>query len=73
MAEIPDDVQERLKPLLKQIANLFKAPRIMVIVLSAEDGNAKGNLVFGNANPTEAIEALRSHMAAEAVKDIQEI
>jgi hypothetical protein len=61
---IPKDVQARLRPLLTEIARLFKAPNITIIVRGG--ANAPGDLVFGNDNPTLALEALRAFMVREA-------
>lgn len=71
MPDIPADIQERLKPLLKQIAVLFKAPLITIVVRSGD--NAAGDLVLSNDNPSLAIEALRRQMVAEVVKNVQEL
>lgn len=64
--QIPEPIAERLKLLLAAIAKLFRASRITLIVRAPEEGNALGTLVMGNDSPTEAIQALREHMAAEA-------
>ena len=64
--QIPEPIAERLKLLLEAIARLFKASRITIIVRSPEEGNANGTLIMGNDNPTKAMEALRTHMQAQA-------
>lgn len=64
--QIPTEIADRLKLLLDAIARLFKASRITIIVRTPEDGNATGDLVFSNDNPTHAIAALRTHMEQEA-------
>lgn len=66
MAEIPKDVQDRLKPLLASIARLFRAPRITLIVRAPDVGNVKGDMVIGNDDPTSVIGALRARMVDEA-------
>ena len=66
MADIPKEIEERLRPHLAAIARLFKAPRITLIVRAPEIGNVTGDLVLSNDNPTRAIAALRSRMVAEA-------
>ena len=63
---IPEDVSERLKPLLKQIADLYQTSRITIIVRAPEGGNAVGDLVFSNDNPTMVAKTLHAHMVAEA-------
>lgn len=66
MAEIPEEIKERLQHHLTAIARLFKAPKITLIVRGPEAGNAKGDLVLGNDSPTLALAALRARIIAEA-------
>ena len=63
---IPPEVAERLKVLLKPIAELFNSSRITIIVRAPEGANSIGSLVLGNDNPTDVLTVLRAHMAAEA-------
>lgn len=63
---IAPEIAERLKLLLKPIAELFAASRITIIVRSPEEGNTLGNLVLSNDNPTKIMEVLKEHMVAEA-------
>ena len=63
---IPPEIAERLKALLKPIAEMFKASRITIIVRSPESGNAVGDLVLTNDNPTKIMEVLKAHMVSEA-------
>lgn len=69
MDKVPDGIQERLKPLLTEIAQLFKAPNITIIVRGGD--NAPGDLVFGNDNPTLALAALRTFMDGDARKQLE--
>jgi hypothetical protein len=64
--QIPPEIAERLQTLLKPIAALFNAPRITIIVRSPEEGNAVGDLVLSNDNPSAVVATLRAHMVAEA-------
>lgn len=66
MAGIPAEIEARLKPHLAAIARLFRAPRITLIVRGGDGGNAGGDLVLGNDNPTLALGALRARAVAEA-------
>ena len=63
---IPTEIADRLKLLLKPIAELFAASRITIIVRAPEEGNTLGDLVLTNDNPTRVIQTLRAHMVAEA-------
>jgi hypothetical protein len=64
--QIPTEIADRLKVLLKPIAELFAASRITIIVRSPEEGNTVGDLVMSNDNPTLVLKTLRAHMQAEA-------
>lgn len=66
--QIPVEIADRLKLLLDAITKLFKASRITIIVRTPEDANSTGDLVFSNDQPHKAIEALRTHMVAQAQK-----
>ncbi len=66
MAAIPDHVQRVLQQHLIEIAQLFKAPRITIIVRGPDDGNAKGDLVLGNDLPLYVERALRARMIEES-------
>ena len=63
---VPEDIAEKLKPLMAGIARLFQTSRISIIVRAPEGGNALGDLVFSNDNPTKVLETLRTHMVEEA-------
>lgn len=65
---IPAETAERLKVLLKPIAEIFRASRITIIVRTPEGSNATGDLVLSNDNPTLVMETLRAHMVAEAAR-----
>ena len=64
--ELPTDQADRLKALLKPIAEMFMASRITIVVRTPEGANSAGSLVLGNDNPTEALKVLRAHMVSEA-------
>lgn len=66
MAEIPASVQERIKAHLVEIAKIFKAPRITLIVRGPEEGNASGDLILGNDEPMYVSRALRARIIAES-------
>lgn len=66
MADIPDHVQRLLQEHLIQIARIFKAPRITLIVRGPDDGNAKGDLVLTNDNPLFVERALKAQVLARA-------
>ena len=63
---IPPEIADRLKALLKPIAELFAASRITIIIRSPEEGNTVGDLVLSSDNPTKVLEVLKAHMRAEA-------
>lgn len=63
---IPLEIAERLKLLLKPIAEMFAASRITIIIRSPEEGNTVGDLVLSSDNPTQVLEVLKTHMRAEA-------
>lgn len=63
---IPPEIAERLKVLLKPIADLFAASRITIVVRSPEEGNTVGDLVLSSDNPTKVLEVFKAHMRAEA-------
>ena len=63
---IPPEIADRLKHLLKPIADLFNASKITIIVRSPEEGNTVGDLVLSNDNPSKVLQTLRAHMVAEA-------
>lgn len=63
---IPKEQSDRLKTLLKPIAEMFLSANITLIVRALEGGNSSGSLVISSDNPTKALEALRHHMEAEA-------
>lgn len=65
MSAIPAEIQAALKPHLAAIARVFRAPRITLIVRGVDGGNAGGDLVLGNDNPTLALGALRARAVAE--------
>ena len=64
--QIPEEVAERLKLLLKPIAEMFRASKITIILRAPEEGNSVGDLILSNDNPTKAVEALRYHLVSEA-------
>lgn len=66
MGEIPKEAQEVLQGHLLGIAKLFKASKITLIVRAPEDGNSKGDMHFGNDNPTIALETFRRLLVEEA-------
>jgi len=64
---IPPEFQEPLQRYLTAIAKLFRAPRITVIIRSADNGNTQGDLVLGNDEHIDkVIEVLTIHRIAEA-------
>ena len=63
---IPPEQYERLKALLKPIADMFVSRNITLIVRADEGANSGGSLVISSDNPTKALEALRHHMEEEA-------
>ena len=64
--EIPSSIQERLQAHLIEIARIFKAPRVTLIVRSPDVANVKGDLILGNDDPHFVSQALRARMVAEA-------
>ena len=64
--QIPLEVADRLKELLKPIAQLFNAAKITIVIRSPDQGNVVGDLVLTNDNPTKVLETLRTHMVEEA-------
>lgn len=65
MALIPSEIESALRPHLAAIAKIFRAPRITIVVRGPGDGNAGGDLVLSNDNPTLALHALRARAVAE--------
>ena len=67
LTAIPDDIQKRLQGHLTEIARLFNAPRITLIVRApGEPSNVKGDLILGNDDPLDVAKALRARMIGEA-------
>ena len=66
MANIPEDMQERLQHHLTAIGRLFKSPRVTLIVRGPELGNATGDLVLTTDDPLKAERALRARIIAQA-------
>lgn len=66
MPTIPPEVESALKPHLAAIARLFLSPRITLIVRGVDGGNAGGDMILSNDNPTLALAALRARAVAEA-------
>lgn len=64
--QIPLEQAERLKLLLKPIAEMFRTSKISIIVRAVEGGNAEGDLIFSSDHPAELLKTLKRHMAAEA-------
>ena len=64
---IPPEFQERLEAHLAGIAKLFRAPRITLVIRSADSGNTEGDLVLSNDEHIQkVIDVIHSHMKAEA-------
>ena len=64
---IPPEIDEPLKRYLTAIAKLFRAPRITLIIRSADNGNTQGDLVMSQDDRLDkVIEVLTIHRIAEA-------
>ncbi len=64
--KIPPSVQQRLQAHLVEIAKIFQAPRITLIVRSPDVANVKGDLVLGNDDPIYVSRALRARIVDES-------
>ncbi len=65
MPEIPTDIRKQVQQHLIEIAKLFRAPLITIIVRPSSD-NASGTLVLGNDDPMAVIGAIREHVERTA-------
>lgn len=66
MAAIPPEIEALLKAHLVEIARLFKAPRITLIVRAPAGANVKGDLILTADNLTEVMACLRAEMVSQA-------
>jgi hypothetical protein len=66
MSDIPPHIQRLLQQKLIEIAKIFVAPRITLIVRGPEVGNVKGDLVLGNDNPLYVERVLKARVVTQA-------
>jgi hypothetical protein len=63
---IPQDIRNKLAPLMGAIGKLFATPLVTVIIRAPHVANVTGDLVLSSDNPTEVLAVVKHHMVAEA-------